>query len=477
MSLNELIYQNFVQNMSQMKQDEEHEVSESTTTNETSSSNLQSDVSVVESESDETRQEKNNSSDEEDDEPKQELPTINQLYQQNYANAQMMQLINSQKQEKAIEHEKENSPICKYCNKIFANVSNLNHHINAIHLNQSKWTCSQCGKICSSKSNLKVHLRVHLRVKPYHCRWCSYSCMHHSSIRDHLAKVHPDKTHTPLQPGYLFNSQAVPEPEVFNSQGFNANSFSAESKSKRSSTEINENGPQSPEKSRTSKKMRMDKSVKNSRSPIRPIINPQPVYPQIQTPPQAPVQNLNQQSMSNIYSAYMARMLPFMYNPLQYAAAMANSQPTSSPTSQFLGMLNQGFQFNQGHQSRQMYVNKPEGTSVFNSILSSASSSSDEPTNSSGNYSYSGSSRSSSMSPSNKAANHMSISTSTDEGNQTANYKTLSPRAESSFSKVSSSAKKTLSIDQMLNTKVSKETQTETSCSSCPYCSGNNQQN
>jgi hypothetical protein len=52
-----------------------------------------------------------------------------------------------------------------------------------------------------------------LRVKPYYCRWCDYNCMHHSSIRDHLSKCHPDKSHNSCEPGYIFNSQAVPEPE------------------------------------------------------------------------------------------------------------------------------------------------------------------------------------------------------------------------------------------------------------------------
>ncbi len=85
------------------------------------------------------------------------------LYQNSsLAAAQMMQLMNSAAGNASqpmtgadngtvvlngIDHEKENIPICKYCNKIFANFSNLNHHISAIHLNQSKWICSQCGKV------------------------------------------------------------------------------------------------------------------------------------------------------------------------------------------------------------------------------------------------------------------------------------------------------------------------------------------
>ncbi|CAF3490319.1 unnamed protein product [Rotaria sp. Silwood1] len=124
-----------------------------------------------------------------------------------------------------INDEKENIPLCTYCRKSFANYSNLRHHIQIVHLKESKWDCIKCGKICSSKSNLKVHFRTHIRVKPYTCKYCEYDCMHHSSIKDHLTKNHPDKPHTSIEPGYNYNSQAVPEPDEFNAVDFDPAKF------------------------------------------------------------------------------------------------------------------------------------------------------------------------------------------------------------------------------------------------------------
>lgn len=46
-----------------------------------------------------------------------------------------------------INEEKENIPLCNYCRKSFANYSNLRHHIQIVHLKESKWDCSKCGKV------------------------------------------------------------------------------------------------------------------------------------------------------------------------------------------------------------------------------------------------------------------------------------------------------------------------------------------
>lgn len=43
--------------------------------------------------------------------------------------------------------EKENIPLCQYCRKSFANYSNLRHHIQIVHLKESKWDCIKCGKV------------------------------------------------------------------------------------------------------------------------------------------------------------------------------------------------------------------------------------------------------------------------------------------------------------------------------------------
>ncbi len=54
--------------------------------------------------------------------------------------------------------------------------------------------------------------------------------MHHSSIKEHLSKIHPNVTHSSSNPAYIFNSIAVPDPEQFNSASFDRQAFITEAR-------------------------------------------------------------------------------------------------------------------------------------------------------------------------------------------------------------------------------------------------------
>lgn len=49
---------------------------------------------------------------------------------------------------------------CKYCMKVFENITRLNHHIQMDHEQKSEYPCSICGILCKTKIILKSHKRV-----------------------------------------------------------------------------------------------------------------------------------------------------------------------------------------------------------------------------------------------------------------------------------------------------------------------------
>ena len=54
--------------------------------------------------------------------------------------------------------QKQDSFQCKYCEKLFSQISNLNVHIESIH-DKKKHKCPICGYAFTEQGNMKKHIK------------------------------------------------------------------------------------------------------------------------------------------------------------------------------------------------------------------------------------------------------------------------------------------------------------------------------
>lgn len=115
--------------------------------------------------------------------------------------------------------EKIKTKLCDFCGRSFLNNYTLQCHIKNFHLQNKKFTCKQCGKICETRatygrhlqshrmkkiicehcgkkfdiqSDLKSHMRQHTGEKPYKCSICSKTFAKSNTLRQHLL-IHTGK--------------------------------------------------------------------------------------------------------------------------------------------------------------------------------------------------------------------------------------------------------------------------------------------
>lgn len=91
-------------------------------------------------------------------------------------------------------HTETHKIICKFCDEIFPQVANLQHHIKEIHKDQRVFICSTCGKIISSnRTSLKMHLNLHTKENSYPCKICGKVLLSNDALRMH-SKIHSGVT-------------------------------------------------------------------------------------------------------------------------------------------------------------------------------------------------------------------------------------------------------------------------------------------
>ena len=88
-------------------------------------------------------------------------------------------------------HIGERNHACNYCEKKFVEKNTLLVHINSVHLKLKPFECDQCKKRFISAYNLNLHVRlVHLNEKPFACKQCSSKFKSRIKLNQHISTVH-----------------------------------------------------------------------------------------------------------------------------------------------------------------------------------------------------------------------------------------------------------------------------------------------
>ena len=79
---------------------------------------------------------------------------------------------------------------CKYCDHSSGYKQALQKHIKNVHSNFTN-KCVECGNMFSSKYVLKKHMNtIHMKLKPYKCQYCDYSSGNSNNVTLHENAVH-----------------------------------------------------------------------------------------------------------------------------------------------------------------------------------------------------------------------------------------------------------------------------------------------
>ncbi|XP_005092411.1 zinc finger protein 888 [Aplysia californica] len=81
---------------------------------------------------------------------------------------------------------------CSVCFKVFKHSQALTRHLKIVHFVEKLFECNICGKRCSMKSNLRIHMRIHSDDKMFPCTFCSQGFNYKASLLSHMRSKHPD---------------------------------------------------------------------------------------------------------------------------------------------------------------------------------------------------------------------------------------------------------------------------------------------
>ena len=89
-------------------------------------------------------------------------------------------------------HAGEKSQKCKFCEYSCIQRSAMKNHTRT-HTKEKPFKCTQCEYSCIQANDLRIHRRVHSGEKPYKCDRCEYSSAKPHHYKNHSNKHDNDK--------------------------------------------------------------------------------------------------------------------------------------------------------------------------------------------------------------------------------------------------------------------------------------------
>lgn len=77
---------------------------------------------------------------------------------------------------------------CTICKALFSQSWNCVSHMQSHIRVKPSLMCPSCGKLCSKKSELNIHVRIHTGEKPFVCKECKASFVRRGHLKEHMRR-------------------------------------------------------------------------------------------------------------------------------------------------------------------------------------------------------------------------------------------------------------------------------------------------
>ncbi|XP_055921307.1 zinc finger protein 569 [Eupeodes corollae] len=89
--------------------------------------------------------------------------------------------------------KKQRPKVCFICDILFSDENDFFEHIMFAHEKDNSFVCKKCDRVCSSKELYDNHMKLHDAVRSFHCPHCSKSYFYNQMLTNHIQTHHSNE--------------------------------------------------------------------------------------------------------------------------------------------------------------------------------------------------------------------------------------------------------------------------------------------